>query len=326
MPEGGCRQHWRHAARRGAGRRGVRATVGVLADGQPPSGSQGVGGAHRAQCRGFVWRRRARELPLGDHDAAAPGSGASGLDSVVLIALRRLPARQREVIVLRVFLDLDIQSTARQLGIEAGTVRMHLSRGIACFAARTHSHQHDGGRAMNIHDDISDDDVLNRELQPPRCRRSQVGPGPLRQSRSSAAGPCTAPPHRGRAGRAGWHAGVAVLALGVGGVFGGHSAAPPQEPRSARQRSPSPGTPTARPQLTLSPGTRQFDPTALQQASAAQTASPPWSEIGARTAHRARPRPRRTASGSSPSSCRTGRPWGHLLLATSNRFPPMPSL
>jgi RNA polymerase sigma factor (sigma-70 family) len=45
----------------------------------------------------------------------------------VLTALRRLPARQREVIVLRVFLDLDIDTTARQLGIAPGTVRAHLS-------------------------------------------------------------------------------------------------------------------------------------------------------------------------------------------------------
>src|SRR5271156_5731588 len=60
------------------------------------------------------WRRRGRELPLADHDVAAPGSPGTGLDAVVLTALRRLPARQREVIVLRVLLDLDIETTARQ--------------------------------------------------------------------------------------------------------------------------------------------------------------------------------------------------------------------
>jgi hypothetical protein len=38
--------------------------------------------------------------------------------------------RQREVIALRIFLDLDTDIIARQLGIEAGTVRMHLSRGV----------------------------------------------------------------------------------------------------------------------------------------------------------------------------------------------------
>lgn len=79
------------------------------------------------------WRRRARELPLGDHDVAAPGSPGTGLDSVVLAAVRRLPVRQREVIVLRVFLDLDIETTARQLAIAPGTVRAHLSRALAAL-------------------------------------------------------------------------------------------------------------------------------------------------------------------------------------------------
>ncbi len=57
----------------------------------------------------------------------------AGLDSAVLTAMRRLPARQREVIVLRVLLDLDIDTTARQLGIAPGTVRAHLSRAMTAL-------------------------------------------------------------------------------------------------------------------------------------------------------------------------------------------------
>ncbi|MGO9504232.1 MAG: SigE family RNA polymerase sigma factor [Streptosporangiaceae bacterium] len=78
------------------------------------------------------WRRRNRELPLAGHDlpAAPPGGG---VDAALLTALWRLPARQREVIALRIFLDLDTGTIARQLGIEAGTVRMHLSRGVAAL-------------------------------------------------------------------------------------------------------------------------------------------------------------------------------------------------
>jgi DNA-directed RNA polymerase specialized sigma24 family protein len=60
----------------------------------------------------------------------APGAG---LDAVVLTALRRLPARQREVIVLRVFLDPDVETTARELGIAPGTVRAHLSRAVTAL-------------------------------------------------------------------------------------------------------------------------------------------------------------------------------------------------
>jgi RNA polymerase sigma factor (sigma-70 family) len=79
------------------------------------------------------WLRRSKETALTSHDTAAPESRGTGLDAAVLTALRRLPARQREVIVLRVFLDLDIDTTARQLGIAPGTVRAHLSRAMTAL-------------------------------------------------------------------------------------------------------------------------------------------------------------------------------------------------
>ncbi|HEY1639928.1 MAG TPA: SigE family RNA polymerase sigma factor [Streptosporangiaceae bacterium] len=79
------------------------------------------------------WRRRRRELPLTDHDLAAPGDLDGGLDAALMTAIWLLPARQREVIALRIFLDLDNATIASQLGIEAGTVRMHLSRGVAAL-------------------------------------------------------------------------------------------------------------------------------------------------------------------------------------------------
>jgi len=79
------------------------------------------------------WRRRRRELPLANHDVTAPGDLGDGLDATLLTALWRLPPRQREVIALRIFLDLDTDTIARQLGIEAGTARMHLSRGVTAL-------------------------------------------------------------------------------------------------------------------------------------------------------------------------------------------------
>jgi RNA polymerase sigma-70 factor (sigma-E family) len=79
------------------------------------------------------WRRRHREQPLADHDLTAAGDLGGGLDATLLTAIWRLPARQREVIALRIFLDLDTATIARQLGIEAGTVRMHLSRGVTAL-------------------------------------------------------------------------------------------------------------------------------------------------------------------------------------------------
>jgi RNA polymerase sigma factor (sigma-70 family) len=95
------------------------------------------------------WRRRRREYVIGlSHgdvdqlDAAAlasPGYGAAGgslngealPDPALLAMLRSLPRRQREVVVLRILLDLDTAATARELGLAQGTVKVHLSRALA---------------------------------------------------------------------------------------------------------------------------------------------------------------------------------------------------
>jgi RNA polymerase sigma-70 factor (sigma-E family) len=83
------------------------------------------------------WRRRRREVALDDAlDVEDNTAGGRGLDPALLTALRHLPQRQREVIVFRVFLDLDTSATAKALGIAPGTVTAHLSRAVA--ALRTH--------------------------------------------------------------------------------------------------------------------------------------------------------------------------------------------
>ncbi|MCT9931672.1 hypothetical protein N5079_15770 [Planotetraspora sp. A-T 1434] len=59
------------------------------------------------------------------------GRTARAWPGTLLAALRRLPPRQREVVALRVFLDLDTETAARTLGIAPGTVTAHLSRAVA---------------------------------------------------------------------------------------------------------------------------------------------------------------------------------------------------
>jgi RNA polymerase sigma-70 factor (sigma-E family) len=76
------------------------------------------------------WRRRRREVALGDRDASATADPGQGVDPAIVAALRRLPTRQREVIALRVFVDLDTATTAEILGIAPGTVKEHLSRAV----------------------------------------------------------------------------------------------------------------------------------------------------------------------------------------------------
>jgi len=84
------------------------------------------------------WRKRRREVPLDARrgpGAAFPGAGAStGAREVTAVtALARLPQRQREVVALRIFLDLDTARTAQVLGIAPGTVTAHLARAISAL-------------------------------------------------------------------------------------------------------------------------------------------------------------------------------------------------
>lgn len=98
------------------------------------------------------WRRHRREV-LGDRaavttpggngppagcGAAAGGAppGASTVDPQLMAALAALPERQRQVVVLRIFLDLDTAGTAQALGIAPGTVTAHLARAVAALRAQ----------------------------------------------------------------------------------------------------------------------------------------------------------------------------------------------
>jgi RNA polymerase sigma-70 factor (sigma-E family) len=51
----------------------------------------------------------------------------------VLAALRRLPDRQREALVLRFYLDLSEAEIARSMGISQGTVKSTVSRALAAL-------------------------------------------------------------------------------------------------------------------------------------------------------------------------------------------------
>jgi RNA polymerase sigma-70 factor (sigma-E family) len=71
-------------------------------------------------------------------DGDAPTHAASGEERAVLRddqralvgAVRALPARQREALVLRYWLDLRESEIADAMGISAGSVKVHVSRGM----------------------------------------------------------------------------------------------------------------------------------------------------------------------------------------------------
>jgi DNA-directed RNA polymerase specialized sigma24 family protein len=50
-----------------------------------------------------------------------------------MAALLRLPTRQRQVVALRVFLDLDTGRTAEVLGVTPSAVKAHLARAIGAL-------------------------------------------------------------------------------------------------------------------------------------------------------------------------------------------------
>ena len=83
-----------------------------------------------------TWRRRAVRRRHAAMERRVEPSTAARADRVADAdvlgrALSTLPARQRAVVVLRVVEDLSEQDVAAALGCSLGTVKSHLSRGLA---------------------------------------------------------------------------------------------------------------------------------------------------------------------------------------------------
>ncbi|WP_149257606.1 SigE family RNA polymerase sigma factor [Actinomadura sp. K4S16] len=85
-----------------------------------------------------VLRHRAvveKYAPKGLPDAPSAEAGAIGeLErSAVIDALSRLPARQREALVLRYYADLSEAEIANAMGISRGAVKSHTARGMTAL-------------------------------------------------------------------------------------------------------------------------------------------------------------------------------------------------
>jgi len=86
-------------------------------------------------CRTALRRRRRQANLAGD----PPGESAEARALVgeehrqVLAAIRTLPARQREALVLRFYLDLDEEEIAASMRISRGTVKSTTSRALAAL-------------------------------------------------------------------------------------------------------------------------------------------------------------------------------------------------
>lgn len=84
------------------------------------------------------WRRHRREVAVPDLSVVADlpagdGVADSSVDPRLKTALMRLPARQRQVVALRLLLDLDTRATAEVLGITPNTVMAHMARALSAL-------------------------------------------------------------------------------------------------------------------------------------------------------------------------------------------------
>ncbi len=94
-------------------------------------------------CRGRFRRKPTPLRPVEDYSSAEAEATLRARRRDVVGALRDLPLRQREVVALRYFGELSTDETAAELGISPGTVKTHLSRGIAALATALEEHRHD---------------------------------------------------------------------------------------------------------------------------------------------------------------------------------------
>jgi RNA polymerase sigma-70 factor (sigma-E family) len=87
-------------------------------------------------CRNYI-RRSGRSprtvIHLPPADSAESAALIAELRREVIAGLRRLPARQREALVLRFYLDLSDPEIAEIMGISVNTVRSTLRRGIGAL-------------------------------------------------------------------------------------------------------------------------------------------------------------------------------------------------
>jgi RNA polymerase sigma-70 factor (sigma-E family) len=84
--------------------------------------------------RSAVARKHAPRLAAAPSEAVADSTASLDSRSELAQALRTLPRRQREVLVLRYYLDLDAAEIAATLRIAPSAVRSYCSRGLAALA------------------------------------------------------------------------------------------------------------------------------------------------------------------------------------------------
>jgi RNA polymerase sigma-70 factor (sigma-E family) len=100
-----------------------------------------VNGA-RSRLRRSAVALRHRPSPPRDVPSAEDSALAASAGGPLVRALRTLPRREREVVLLRHYLDLSERQTADALGLRPGSVKAYGSRGLATLRAALDDHDH----------------------------------------------------------------------------------------------------------------------------------------------------------------------------------------
>lgn len=90
----------------------------------------------RSRMRRLQVARKHAPKPMPDAESAEQGALDRLERDRLVSALRCLPARQRECLVLRYYADLSEAQIAEAMGISTGAVKSHASRGMATLRAR----------------------------------------------------------------------------------------------------------------------------------------------------------------------------------------------
>ena len=162
----------------GGGRRCARPTRRWATCAPPPSTAPAAPCASAASASGTP-RRSRRSPDLTRHvDSAETSAVTSDQRDEVLAVLTRCPTRQREVLVLRYYLDLSENDIATALGISRGAVKSHASRGISSLRARL---RRPAARRRTCHE---------RDPRSRWGRRADQPPADARAGRGRAWRPC----------------------------------------------------------------------------------------------------------------------------------------
>jgi RNA polymerase sigma-70 factor (sigma-E family) len=92
---------------------------------------QAVVNLARSELRRRLVRLRHAPRPMPDAASAEEGACAAISRQEVIVALRRIPARQREAVVLRYWSDLPEAEIADLMGVSVGAVKAYISRGLS---------------------------------------------------------------------------------------------------------------------------------------------------------------------------------------------------